>query len=107
MIALPHFTRSILLRSLAAWGFVRVAAAGQSVLAAALAGRSPPPDPFAVTVPAAVLVVALAGAATMLAARLRNEDLFLATLGYGRTRTIGVAVLLPALLEIAAGALAG
>jgi hypothetical protein len=106
MFLLPHFTRAFVVRSVAAWGFVRICLAGSSMIAAGLARRPPPPDPFSVTPGVAVLVVLTAAAVSLLFARLRNEDLLLATLGYWPGPMISLAALVPALLEVASALLA-
>lgn len=87
-LVLPHFTRSILVRSLLTWGFVRAAAtAGTAAVEAAL--RLPPSNPLAISPYAVLLVVAVVCAAGWVTARRRNEDLFLLSLGYGRARQMG------------------
>jgi len=103
-LVLPHFTRSILARSLLVWAFVRAAAvAGTAAAEAAL--RLPPSNPLALSPYAALLVVAVVCAAGWVFARRRNEDLFLLTLGYGRARQMGM-IAAPALVVEAAIALA-
>ena len=102
MTLLPHFTRAHLLRAVALWVAVRLCVAAISMVAAGLAERPPPPHPFAVTHAAAVLVIAIVAAAGWVFAHLRNEDLFLMSLGYGRLRPALVSAVAPLLLEIAA-----
>ena len=100
MILLPHFTRSILVRSLLAWVFFRgLAAAGSAALSAALG--MPPPDPLRLDPRAALLVLAVAGVLGWVSARRTNLDLFLLALGYGRARLLATIVLPPALAELA------
>ena len=103
MIVLPHFTRSILARSLVSWAFVRaVATAGSSALAGAL--RLPPPDHPLQIAPAAMLgVLAVVAVLGWVSAQRRNEDLFLLSLGYGRARLLATAVAPAALAELALG----
>lgn len=99
-LVLPHFTRSILLRSLLTWAFVRAAAtAGTSAVEAAL--HLPPGNPLAISPFAALFVVAVVGAAGWIFARRRNEDLFLLTLGYGRVRQMATIAAPAAVLEAA------
>jgi hypothetical protein len=99
----PHFTRSIVVRSLVAWGFLRLLVLAGSGAAAALAGRAPPPDPWLLTVRAALALVVAVTAVGWRWARHRNEDLFLPSLGYGRGRVLALVALPPALLELALG----
>jgi hypothetical protein len=97
---LPHFTRSILVRSLVTWGFVRAAA----VVATSSVERTmhmAPSNPLHLTPLAALFVVAVVGAAGWVSARRRNEDTFLLCLGYGRARQLGTIVAPAALLEAA------
>jgi hypothetical protein len=97
---LPHFTASILVRSLVMWGFVRAVA----VAATASVERTmhvAPSNPLHLTPLAALFVVAVVGAAGWIAARRRNEDTFLLCLGYGRARQMGMIVAPAALLEAA------
>ena len=100
VLVLPHFTASILVRSLVTWGFVRAAAvAGTSAVEAAL--HIPPSNPLHISPFAALFVVAVVGAAGWVSARRRNEDTFLLCLGYGRARRMGTIVAPAALLEVA------
>ena len=101
VILLPHFTRALLFRSVAAWLLVRLCVAGISVVAAALARRPPPEDPFLRTPRTALLGLAAGVAAGLVFARSRNEDLFLASLGYGRARLVALLAAPPLLLEVA------
>ena len=99
---LPHFTRAVVFRAVAAWGFLRLCMAGISIFAAALARRPPPEEPFLVTPGTAILVVGAVAATGALFARVRNEDLFLVSLGYGRLRTVALSAAVTVLLELAA-----
>jgi hypothetical protein len=99
-LVLPHFTRSILLRSLLTWAFVRAAAsAGTAAVEAAL--RLPPGNPLAISPFAALFVVAVVSAAGWVFARRRNEDLFLLTRGYGRVRQMATIAAPAVVLEAA------
>ncbi|HEX6748862.1 MAG TPA: hypothetical protein VF092_16305 [Longimicrobium sp.] len=97
MILLPHFTRSLLLRSLLAWAFMRVLA---MFVAAALPGAADA-NPLRLVPWAMLAVVATTGCVVRLSARQRNEERFLLSLGYGRARLIATAVFLPLLVEMA------
>jgi hypothetical protein len=103
LILLPHFTASLLLRTLLIWGALRVAVMiGSSAVLGGLALPAPA-DPWLLTPRAAGVVVGVVVAAGAVSLRRRNEDLFLLTLGYGRARqltTIGLPVLVT---EIAIG----
>lgn len=101
-IIIPHFTRSILLRSLLTWAFVR-AAATFATAAAEGALRVEDANPLAISPFAALLVVAIVGAVGWLSARRRNEDAFLLCLGIGRARQLATMVAPAALLELAMG----
>jgi hypothetical protein len=101
VILLPHFTSSILLRSLLAWAFVRAAVtAGSAALAGAL--RLPTPaNPLRISPLAVLLVLGVVGVLGWVSARRRNEDLFMLCLGYGRPRLLSTFVLPAALAELA------
>lgn len=103
-LILPHFTRSILTRSLAAWAFTRVAATAAT---AAVSGmlQTAPAHPLRLNPVAALLVIAVVAGAGWVSMRKRNEDTFLLCLGYGRPRQMamfaGPAAALELLLAIA------
>ena len=99
-IILPHFTRSIVTRSLLTWAFVRVAVSVGKRAAEAAIGL-PPDNPLRLTPVAALLVVAVVGVVGWVSARRRNEDTFLLCLGYGRARQLAAIVAPAALLEMA------
>lgn len=102
MIILPHFTPSIVVRSLVSWAFVRLLA---GVIGSMLALAPPGANPFRLVPWAAAVVVAAAGAMGWVSARRRNEDIFLRSLGYGRARMLAT-MLAPAALAEAALSLA-
>jgi hypothetical protein len=96
VIILPHFTPSIVVRSLVSWAFVRVlAGAAGSVLAA------PGANPLRLVPWAALVVVAAAGAMGWVSARRRYEDIFLLSLGFGRARMLATMMAPAALAEVA------
>jgi hypothetical protein len=97
---IPHFTRSIVTRSLLAWAFVRVVVTA-SIGGAEAAVGLPPGNPLRLDPVAALLVVAAVGVVGWVSARRRNEDTFLLCLGYGRARQVAMAVVPPALVELA------
>jgi hypothetical protein len=101
-IIIPHFTRSIVTRSLLAWAFVR-AAATFATAAAEGALRVEDANPLAISPFAALLVVAIVGAVGWVSARRRNEDAFLLCLGVSRARQLGTIIAPAALLELAMG----
>jgi hypothetical protein len=101
-LIIPHFTRSILTRSLFTWAFVR-AAAIFATAAAEGALRMEDANPLAISPFAALLVVAIVGAVGWVSARRRNEDAFLLCLGIGRARQLGTMIAPAALLELAIG----
>ncbi|HEX8243905.1 MAG TPA: hypothetical protein VF541_10425 [Longimicrobium sp.] len=96
MILVPHFTRSLLLRSLLLWAFLRVLT---TAVGAALA--PPGANPLRQGPLAVLLTFAVVGVAGWVSARRRNEDLFLVSLGYGRARLLATFVLPAALAELA------
>ena len=100
VLVIPHFTRSILVRSLVTWAFVRVAASAVMRHVEAAAGL-PPGNPLRLNPVAALLVIGIVGVVGWVSARRRNEDLFLLCLGYDRARLVGLLVLPVLLLEIA------
>ncbi len=97
VILLPHFTRSLLLRSLPAWAFVRVLA---MFVAAALPGADTE-NPLRLVPWAMLAVVATTGCVVWLSARQRNEERFLLSLGYGRARLVATGALPALLVELA------
>ena len=98
VILLPHFTRSLLLRSLPAWAFVRVLV---MFVAAALPGADASENPLRLVPWAILAVVATTGCVGWLSARQRNEERFLLSLGYGRARLIATGALPALLVELA------
>jgi hypothetical protein len=99
MVILPHFTPSMLRRSLLAWAFVRLAAiAGTSATEGAL--HLAPSNPLHLSPGAALFVVGVA-AAGWISERRRNEDAFLLCLGYSRARQLASFAAPAALLELA------
>ena len=98
VLVIPHFTRSILVRSLVTWAFVRVAASAVMRHVEAAAGL-PPGDPLRLNLVAALLVIVIVGVVGWVSARRRNEDLFLLCLGCGRARQMATVVAPAALLE--------
>lgn len=90
-LILPHFTRSILARSLLVWAVTRGMA---TVASAAVAGSVgiEPADPLRIPLLAVLLVLALVAGAGWVEARRRNEDTFLLCLGYGRARQMATIV---------------
>lgn len=105
LVALPHFTRSMVTRAVLVWAFVRVAAtAAMGGTEAAL--HLPPSNPLRLNPAAALFVVAMVGAAGWVSARRRNEDAFLLALGYGPARRCATFAAPAALLELAMAILA-
>lgn len=102
VLLIPHFTRSILVRSLVTWAFVRVAASAVMRHVEAAAGL-PPGNPLRLNLVAALLVIGIVGVVGWVSSRRRNEDLFLLCLGYDRYHLAGMLVLPALLLEIAVG----
>jgi len=96
---IPHFTRSIVTRSLVAWLFVRaaatVAAGGLPDAAGAAA------SPLRISPSAALYVVGIVAAVGWVGARMANEDTFLLCLGYGRGRQIAMHAAPALLVELA------
>jgi hypothetical protein len=105
VVILPHFTRSMVMRAVLAWAFVRLATTG-ATRAAEAALHLPPSDPLRLNPAAALFVVAVVGAAGWVSARRRNEDAFLLALGYGPARRWATFLAPPALLELAIATLA-
>jgi hypothetical protein len=100
LFVIPHFTRSIVTRSLLTWAFVRGAAA--IVMAgAAAAVHLPPGNPLRLDPVAALLVIAAVGVVGWVSACRRNEDTFLLCLGCGRARQVAMVVVPPAVVEVA------
>lgn len=97
MFLVPHFTRSLLVRSLVTWLFVRGA-----VTAGSAALGVPSSSPLVISPLAALATVGAVAGVGWVYARRRNEDLFLLCLGYGPARLIGVMVV-PLLLELGIG----
>ena len=102
MPLLPHFTLSILARSLMAWGFVRlIVALGKAAVENAM--ELPPTHPLLLEPVAALLVAVMVSAAGWVYLRRRNEDLFLLCLGYDRGPVLALLVLPLLALEAAVG----
>ncbi|HEU4562878.1 MAG TPA: hypothetical protein VFS20_33920 [Longimicrobium sp.] len=88
---IPHFTRSIVARSLAAWAFMRaLATIAMSAAWAALGLRLD--NPLRLNPVAALLVIALVAGLGWVSTRRRNEDTFLLCLGYSRSRQMAMFV---------------
>jgi hypothetical protein len=98
-IVVPRFTRSILVRSLALWAFARVLAGVAMANAAGDLG-APEVDPVRLRPGAALLLITAVGVVGWVAARRRNEDLFLLCLGYGRGWQLATILAPPVLLEV-------
>lgn len=90
-LILPHFTRSILTRSLLVWVVTRGVATAASAAVAGEVGIEPA-DPLRIPLLAVLLVLALVAGAGWVEARRRNEDTFLLCLGYGRARQMATIV---------------
>ena len=105
-IILPHFTRSIVTRSLLTWAFVRVAVTAGMRAAEASIGL-PPDNPLRLTPVAALLVIAVVGVVGWVSARRRNQDTFLLCLGYGRARQLATIMAPAALLELLIAVMVG
>lgn len=88
-LVLPHFTRSILARSLAAWGLTRVAATAATAAAAGML-QTAAAHPLRLNPVAALLVIAVVLGVGWVSMRRRNEDTFLLCLGYGRARQMAM-----------------
>ena len=102
MPLLPHFTRSILTRTLMAWGFVRlIVSLGKAAVEDAM--ELPPTHPLELEPVAALLVVVMVSAAGWVYLRRRNEDLYLMCLGYDRAAVLALLVLPVLALELAVG----
>ena len=102
MPILPHFTRSIVIRSLLAWGFVRlIVALGKA--AVEKAAELPPTHPLELFPAAALLVIVMISATGWVYLRRRNEDLYLMCLGYDRAAVLALLVLPVLALEVAVG----
>lgn len=106
MILLPHFTRALLTRSLLAWLFARALITLGSAAARGALQLPAPRHPLFLSPGAALLLVAIVGAAGWVYARRNNEDVFLLGLGYGRARLVGLLAVPPLLLEVTLGVLA-
>jgi hypothetical protein len=96
---IPHFTRSLLARSLAAWAFVRMAATAAVGAASAALGVEPA-NPLRLNPFAAVLVIALVAGLGWVSTRRRNEDTFLLCLGFSRAMQMSLFVAPAVALEL-------
>ena len=102
MPLLPHFTRSVLTRTLLSWAFVRlIVAFGKAV--AEPAAELPPTHPLELVPAAALLVVVMVSATGWVYLRRHNEDLFLLCLGYDRRAILALLVLPLLALELVVG----
>ena len=99
LLIIPHFTRSMTVRSLLTWAFVRVTA-GVGMGAAEAAVGLPPGNPLRLHPVAALAVIAIVGAAGWVSARKRNENTFLLCLGYGRARQMATILVPGAVAEL-------
>ncbi|HET7234123.1 MAG TPA: hypothetical protein VFJ16_29185 [Longimicrobium sp.] len=99
-LILPHFTWRTITRSLGVWVFVRGAASAAMGAAEQAVGLAPG-NPLRLNPVAALLVIAVAGAAGWVAARKRHEDTFLLCLGYSRARQLAMILTPVALAELA------
>jgi hypothetical protein len=95
---LPHFTRSIVTRSVVAWLFVR---AGATVATGLPEAAGPTTNPLQISPVAALYVVGIVAAVGWIGARLVNEDTFLLCLGYGPRRQLAMHAAPALLLETA------
>ena len=102
MPIVPHLTRSILIRSLLAWGFVRLVVAFGKAAVEQAAGL-PPTHPLELVPAAALLVVVMVSATGWVYLRRRNEDLFLLCLGFDRAAVLALLALPVLALEVAVG----
>ncbi len=102
MPILPWFTRSIVVRSLLAWGFVRLIVAIGKAAAEEAAGL-PLSHPLELVPSAALLVIVTISVAGWAYVRRRNEDLYLMCLGYDRAAVLGLLVLPVLALEVLVG----
>lgn len=98
-IVVPHFTRSMVLRALLTWAFVR-GAAGAGLGAAEAAIGLPPGNPLRLNSVAALCVIAIVGVVGWVSARKRNENTFLLCLGYGRARQLATLIAPAAVAEV-------
>jgi hypothetical protein len=106
MILLPHFTRSLVARSLVIWLFLRVC---ERVARAYVEGKLGGPasgHPLLISPRGALLLIAAVVVVGLADARRRNEDAFLLCLGYGRGRLIATIALPAALVEVVLGIVA-
>jgi|GEM_PF-3256927 len=96
---IPHFTRTLVTRSLVTWLFVRAAA---TVAASGLPGAgSAEASPLRISPFAAIYVVGIVAAVGWVGARISNEDTFLLCLGYGRRRQMAMHTAPALLAEVA------
>jgi hypothetical protein len=102
MPILPWFTRSIVVRSLLAWGFVRlIVALGKAAVEKQL--ELAPTHPLELVPVAALLVTVMVSAAGWVYLRRRNEDLYLMCLGYDRAAVLALLALPVLALELVVG----
>lgn len=100
MILLPHFTRALVIRSFFTWLVLRmIAVAGTIMVTESLSGgRVSAPILLS---PSAILILILSVTASgWIYMRLRNEDRFLLSLGFGPIRQITTLLIVPILAEI-------
>jgi hypothetical protein len=100
VIWLPHFSRSLLTRSLLIWLLLRAAVTAANLAVIAQLGLPSLSQPLLLTPQAVLLVIAFVAGAVWVSVRRRNEDLFLRCLGYGRLQLLAMLVAPPAVLEI-------
>lgn len=98
-LILPHFTRSILGRSLSVWAAMR-AVMTATLSAAAPVRATEPANPLRIPLVAVLLVLGVVCVVGWVSSRRRNEDTFLLCLGYGRARQMALIVVPAAVLEL-------
>lgn len=106
MIVLPHFTRSLVARSLVIWVFVRISERVARAYMEEKLGGSAPGHLLLISPRGALLLVATVVMVGMVSVRRRNEDVFLLCLGYGRGRVIATLALPATLMETVLGIIA-
>jgi hypothetical protein len=106
MIRLPHFTRSLVARSLVIWFFLRVCETVARAYVEAILGGSAAGHPLLISPRAALLLVVVVVVVGLVSMRRRNEDAFHLCLGYGRRRVVATLALPVALMEVVLGIVA-